>query len=665
MPLIQKSGILIIAVSIAAFGFFNCKEKEKQADKPVSGGVSMSVDASKGKSLFDSKGCVACHGFDGTDKPTGPDLKKAAERRNETWLKSWLSDPAKMTESDPVAKELKAKFNNIVMPKPDVTEEQMGQIIAYLKWHAAGGQLSEKFEPLSQADFDTAKGIYFQRCSGCHGAKRWGATGPSLLPSSHIENAKEVPGGGTKGKGTEALEAILWNGTPAGMPPWGKEGILNKQEINLMARYVQMDPPEIPKLGMDEAKSNWKLIVPVAERPKADPTGGKFKDYFGVVLRDAGKVAIIDGQTKKMLAVVNTGYAVHILRSSHSGRYFYSIGRDGKVTLIDLWYDQPKVVAEGRTCWDARSVDGSKASGFEDKYAIIGCYTPFQYAILDGQTLEPLSLTSVADAKDWATGNTLPEVRVASIVASEEKPFWVINLKEAGWVYLVDYTNPKEPKETRLKANNFLHDGGWVRLPDKPNEKRYFLVAANGKNQVCVVDTHDKKVMQPCIDTGKIPHPGRGANFVHPKHGPVWATVHIGDDKLTLIGVDPRKKDKAWKVVESIQIKSAGSLFVKSHPKSKNVWFDMPLSSKEGVNGELGVYNIDTAEIKYIKVSPKRIVHIEYNMAGDEIWVSGWLENVIYVYDDKTLELKTKITGDWVKTPTGKFNVYNTSKDIY
>jgi nitrite reductase (NO-forming)/hydroxylamine reductase len=35
------------------------------------------------------------------------------------------------------------------------------------------------------------------------------------------------------------------------------------------------------------------------------------------------------------------------------------------------------------------------------------------------------------------------------------------------------------------------------------------------------------------------------------------------------------------------------------------------------------------------------------------------------VYDDKTLQLKAEITGDWVRTPTGHFNVWNTTKDIY
>ena len=197
-------------------------------------------------------------------------------------------------------------------------------------------------------------------------------------------------------------------------------------------------------------------------------------------------------------------------------------------------------------------------------------------------------------------------------------------------------------------------------------------MAANAKNQMCVIDTVAKRLVRPpvgpgpCITVGQVPHPGRGANFVHPKYGPVFATSHISDDQVVFIGVDPKKHPKyAWRVVERHKLKTAGSLFVKTHPKSRNLWIDMPLSAKKGANGQIAVYNIDTGKIRYLDVSDKRIVHMEYNRDGTELWISGWLADEIYVYDDKTLKLKKKFSGSWVKTPTGKFNVYNTMHDIY
>ena len=91
-------------------------------------------------------------------------------------------------------------------------------------------------------------------------------------------------------------------------------------------------------------------------------------------MRDAGKVAVIDGDTKEQLAVLPTGFAVHILRTSASGRYIYSVGRDGRVTMIDTYFEKPKIVAEVRGSFDARSVDVSKYKGFEDKYLVFGGY---------------------------------------------------------------------------------------------------------------------------------------------------------------------------------------------------------------------------------------------------------------------------------------------------
>jgi nitrite reductase (NO-forming)/hydroxylamine reductase len=85
---------------------------------------------------------------------------------------------------------------------------------------------------------------------------------------------------------------------------------------------------------------------------------------FSVTLRDTGEVALIDGDTKQIWGFVKTGYAVHISRLSASGRYVYVIGRDGKLDLIDMWFEKPTVVATIKIGLDARSVETSKFKGF-------------------------------------------------------------------------------------------------------------------------------------------------------------------------------------------------------------------------------------------------------------------------------------------------------------
>ena len=83
-------------------------------------------------------------------------------------------------------------------------------------------------------------------------------------------------------------------------------------------------------------------------------------NIFSTTLRDTGEVALIDGDTKQIINIVKTGYAVHISRLSASGRYLFVIGRDAKVNMIDLWMEKPDNVAEIRTGLEARSVETSK-----------------------------------------------------------------------------------------------------------------------------------------------------------------------------------------------------------------------------------------------------------------------------------------------------------------
>src|SRR5690606_12938078 len=95
-------------------------------------------------------------------------------------------------------------------------------------------------------------------------------------------------------------------------------------------------------------------------------------NLFSTTLRDTGEVALIDGDTKEIINIVKTGYAVHISRMSASGRYLFVIGRDAKINMIDLWMEKPDNVAEIRVGLEARSVETSKFKGYQDKLAIAG-----------------------------------------------------------------------------------------------------------------------------------------------------------------------------------------------------------------------------------------------------------------------------------------------------
>ena len=524
-----------------------------------------------------------------------------------------------------------------------------------------GGQVVTPGAPtLSASEFEVAQRLYFERCAGCHGVLRKGATGKPLTPDI------------TQQRGTEYLKVFINFGSPGGMPNWGTSGEFTAEQVELMARYLQHEPPTPPEYGMPDMKASWKVHVPVDQRPTKNMNDYDLDNHFAVTLRDSGQVALIDGATKNIIRIVETGYAVHISRPSSSGRYLYTIGRDALINLVDLWMEKPDTVAQIKIGLEARSVETSKYKGWEDKYAIAGTYWPPQFVIMEGNTLEPLKIVSTrgmtVDTQEYH-----PEPRVAAIVASHEHPDFIVNVKETGEILLVNYEDVDNLQVTKIPAARFLHDGGW------DSTHRYFLTAANKSNKIAVVDSKERRLVA-LVDAEKIPHPGRGANINDPKYGPVWVTSALGSADITFIGTDPvEHQGNAWKAVRVLQGQGGGSLFVKSHPESKNLWVDSPLNPDTKISQSIAVFDIENldkgfevlpiAEWAQLGEGPKRIVQPEYNKAGDEVWFSVWSganqESAIVIVDDKTRKLKHVIKDKRLVTPTGKFNVYNTNNDIY
>ena len=525
---------------------------------------------------------------------------------------------------------------------------------------AAKSMISSEGPPMTEDEFAFAKKTFFERCAGCHGVLRKGATGKPLTTDI------------TREKGTAYLESLINYGSPAGMPNWGTSGDLSTEQVNIMARYLQHEPPEPPEWGMAEMRESWKVMVAPEDRPTAPQHDRNIDNFFAVTLRDAGQVAMIDGDSKEIITLLKTGYAVHISRPSASSRYVFTIGRDAKIDMIDLWMEPPAIVAELKMGLEARSVETSKYKGYEDQYAIAGAYWPPQFVIMDGKTLEPLQIVSTrgmtVDTQEYH-----PEPRVAAIVASHEHPEFIVNVKETGKILLVNYEDIDNLNITTIGAARFLHDGGW------DVTGRYFLTAANQSDKIAVVDSRERK-LEALIDATKIPHPGRGANFVDPEFGPVWVTSALGSDEITFIGTDPESHpEQAWQVVRVLHGQGGGSLFVKTHPKSGNLWVDTPLHPDAAISQSVAVFDINKldagfevlpiAEWANLGEGAKRVVHPEYNQAGDEVWFSVWngkdQRSAIVIVDDKTRKLKHVIDDPRIVTPTGKFNVYNTVHDVY
>ncbi|MCK5003083.1 MAG: c-type cytochrome [Gammaproteobacteria bacterium] len=515
------------------------------------------------------------------------------------------------------------------------------------------------FKPLNEAEFEKANKMYFERCAGCHGVLRKGATGKPLEPKAN--KAKKTKG--TLKAGTKKLEKIISQGTEGGMNNF--DDIFSKKEINLLARYIQMEPPIPPERSLAEMKASHKVYVQPKDYPTKPMHGLNWQNFFIAIERDAGKIAVIDGDKKKVVTHIDTGYAVHVLKTvehhetlhaKDAGRFWYIMGRDGLMTKIDLWAMPGKMkVASVQVAYDARDV----AVSGDGKYVIGGGYWPPHFVIADAATMEPLKVVSARGVN--VDGEYVNESRVAAIYDTPKATSWLVAMKELGQMWQVDYSDLDNLQITKIDSAKYLHDGFY------DPTGRYFQIAANASNKMVVIDTVTQK-LEAMIDTDKKPHPGPGANWNDDKCGPVSGTTHLGVGKVTVWGNDPKgHKDNAWKICYEVDTDGAG-VFLRTHPKSKYVWIDQTKFPEPAVQQSVKVLDKKTRKIvKTIRMTTKKgyaAVHFEFNKDGTEVWASVWNRSdslkpngEIIIYDAETLEEKARVKG--LYAPTGKFNVYN------
>ena len=116
------------------------------------------------------------------------------------------------------------------MTKPTISISAMGLLVG-VAMAALTGVAHGQAPTLSKEEKDSAKNIYFQRCAGCHGVLRKGATGKNLEPANMLK------------LGQARLEKIIANGTDGGMVNF--DDILSKDEIKQLDTYLML-PPDTP-----------------------------------------------------------------------------------------------------------------------------------------------------------------------------------------------------------------------------------------------------------------------------------------------------------------------------------------------------------------------------------------------------------------------------------
>lgn len=126
-------GYVVVEEEAAYRAWLKTQPTFAQTQKPAAPGGGFDMPLAQGKALSQSKGCVACHTIDGSPGvgPTWKGLYGKTETMadgstalvDDAYLKSFIRDP--------MARDVKG-FPN-VMPKVELTEDELGALTAYIK----------------------------------------------------------------------------------------------------------------------------------------------------------------------------------------------------------------------------------------------------------------------------------------------------------------------------------------------------------------------------------------------------------------------------------------------------------------------------------------------------------------------------------------------------
>ncbi len=515
---------------------------------------------------------------------------------------------------------------------------------------------------LSGAGFDAEK-LYELECQGCHGPMHQGGVGSDIRPEK------------LKDKTSMFLADVIMEGrSGTAMPPF--KGFLSKQEASQMVDYLQkFAGKKIDVLTLPNVKSKWRTFNKAADLAKKYPDPKDVKNVMDVVFvteRDASKVTFIDGTTGKILSRHPAGFAVHVtVTNKRMPRYAYSISRDGLVTMYDLNTPGQQKIAEVRVGSESRGLGVSP----DGKYLLAGNYTPGGAVMLDAMTLEPLKVYPTSSVIDM-DGN-IGESRVASIADTPYGPYFAMALKDAGHVYIIDYSKPDFPIVGDIPGiGKILHDAF---LNEGKEMGRYYMIASQGSDVVGIVDFKTKSLVSKVYTgAGSKPHPGQGSSWLNEKYGQLHATVNMNVGSVSIW-------DNNWDIVRHIPT-GGGALFVGTSEHTPYIWADNVLGSPavwnevhlidkqhlettriikvgttEGqlIDGKtkkvLKTWKVPTVKDKDGKAVVPRILHAEPANHGQWTMISEWNAGRIGIYDSHTGEFVKYIEG--LTTPTFTYSV--------
>jgi nitrite reductase (NO-forming)/hydroxylamine reductase len=429
---------------------------------------------------------------------------------------------------------------------------------------------------------DFAK-VYEKECQGCHGPIHQGGVGSDLRPKA------------LKKKEHNSLVQTILNGREnTAMPAWSSK--FGKDDAAGMVDWLMNWKNTVElKLDFDQVHKSWTKLADREELAKKYPKAADVKDVKDITFateRDASLVDFIDSTTGKVLSRHKAGFAVHVtVTNKKEPRYAYSISRSGKLTMFDIAAPGQPALATVQVGQESRGLAVSP----DGKYVMAGNYNPGGAVLCDAHTLEPLKVYDTSRVIN--TEGQIEPSRVAYIADTPYGPYFSFGLKDAGHVYVVDYSKPDFPIVGDIpNIGKVLHDA-FLNENKGEDYGRYVQVASQGSDLMGIVDQKTMKLAAK-VHTGKKskPHPGQGSSWFNKKMGKQLNATQSMNFGQVVIWSSPD-----WKVVKKVKT-AGGGLFVGTGEHTPWIWSDCVLGKPANYN-QVYLINKETLETdRIIKV---------------------------------------------------------------
>jgi nitrite reductase (NO-forming)/hydroxylamine reductase len=479
--------------------------------------------------------------------------------------------------------------------------------------------------------------VYEKECQGCHGPIHQGGVGSDLRPKVLKKLERH-----------SLRDAILDGISNTAMPGWTH--MFSKDDADGMVDWLMgWEDNTNYKTDFKAIHNSWTKLADREALAKKYPKSVDTKSVLDITFateRDASLVDFIDSTNGKVLSRHKAGFAVHVtVTNKKNPRYAYSISRSGILTMFDIAAPGQPALASVQVGFESRGLAVSP----DGKYVIAGNYTPGGAVLCDAMTLEPLKAYDTSAVIN--TDGQIEASRVASLADTPYGPYFAMALKDAGRVYIIDYSKPGFPIVGDVpNIGKILHDA-FLNEDEGKDFGRYFMIASQGSDVVGIVDFKNKNLAAK-VYTGKKskPHPGQGSSWYNKKMGKqLHATVSMNIGSVVIW-------DSNWKVVKKIPT-SGGGLFVGTGHHTPYIWADTVLG-KPATYNEVYLINKESLEAdRIVKVGKKQGQLIDAKTKKVlQTWDATQYKTVTFpeskpkIGRDKVVEYTSKL-GDKVKNP--------------